>query len=75
MKGVIQINPNARNYQSKYKIKEIDSRYSSGLPIVLSMYHDQEFAEYFQDQEVEIEYSEFWISWRRIRFVSKIKLL
>jgi hypothetical protein len=75
MKGVIQVNPSARDYRSKYKIKEIDSRYSSSLPIILSMYHDNEFTEYYQDQEVEIEYSEFWISWRRIRFVSKIKLL
>lgn len=73
--GVIKLNKNARSHFQKYIIKEIDKTYPRSLQIVLGVFHDEDFLEKYQDQEVEIQFSEFYISWRKIRFVTKIKLL
>lgn len=72
--GIIKRNKNNRNSLDKYKIHESGS-FSRKTPIILSLFDDEDFDQVYQDQPVEIEYSEFYVSWRRIRFVSSIKII
>lgn len=75
LKGVISKRSNSRSHLDRYEIKEIDVNFPSTYSIVLNGFEDQLFEDEYRDQEVEIEYSEFYISWRKIRFVSNINLL
>lgn len=75
VKGIIKLNKNSRNHYTKYTIEDFTRPNPKSTQIVLSVFDDEDFLEKYQDQEVEIEYSEFFIKWRTVKFVSKIKLL
>lgn len=74
-RGIISIRKGHSNHLDKYEIKQIDVQFPRSLSIVLGSFEDQIFDLEYQDQEVEIEYSESYVSWRNVKFVKSIKVL